>query len=183
MHVLGIAGSLRRGSTSRALVRAASTLASDGVQVVAHDIGALPLYDGDIDTDDARPDAVRALKDAIASADALLLVTPEYNYSMSGVLKNAIDWVSRPAYKSVFVGKPVAIVGVSAGPAGGARALAHLKDVLLGVLARPLSVPDVLVPNARAVVDAEGALIDEAVRERLTRLLADLRAEVARAAK
>jgi len=181
MQVLGIAGSLRQGSTSRALVRAASTFAPEGVRVVAHEIGALPLYDADLDTDDARPASVRALKDAIASADALLVVTPEYNYSMSGVLKNAIDWASRPAYKSAFVGKPAALVGVSAGAAGGARALAHLKEVLLGVLARPLPVPDVLVPNARAAFDQDGALVDVAVRDRLARLLVDLRAEVARA--
>jgi chromate reductase len=138
----------------------------------------VPLYNADFDTEDTRPASVRALIDAIQQSDALLIVTPEYNYSVPGVLKNALDWASRPAYKSVLVGKTTALVGLSAGATGGARSIAHLKDVLLGVLARPLVVPDVLVANAKSVVDESGRVTDDGVKKRLTNLLATLHDEV-----
>jgi chromate reductase len=178
MKVLGIAGSLRQGSLSRLLLTEASLHAPPTMHLRSFALDDIPLYNGDIDTDEKRPAGVRAFIDAIRDSDALLVVTPEYNYSIPGVLKNAIDWASRPAYRSVLVGKTTAIVGLSVGAAGGARALAHLKDVLLGVLARPLAVPDVLVPGAKGVIDADGRLTDDGVKERLTKLLAGLADEV-----
>lgn len=178
MKVLGIAGSLRQASLSRILLTEASLHAPPEMHLRAFALDDIPLYNGDLDTDDKRPAGVRAFIDAIRDSDALLVVTPEYNYSIPGVLKNAIDWASRPAYRSVLVGKPTALVGLSIGAAGGARALAHLKDVLLGVLARPLPVPDVLVAGAKNVVDESGRLTDDGVKERLTKLLAALADEV-----
>jgi chromate reductase len=178
MKVLGIAGSLRQASLSRLLLTEASLHAPPDMHLRSFALDEIPVYNGDHDTDDLRPASVRAFIDAIRESDALLIVTPEYNYSIPGVLKNAIDWASRPAYRSVLAGKTTAMVGLSVGAAGGARALTHLKDVLLGVLARPLPVPDVLVPGAKNVIDANGRLSDDAVKERLTRLLAGLSDEV-----
>src|SRR5712691_36275 len=127
MRVLGIAGSLRRGSYNRALLEAARSLAPAGMEIDIFDIRTIPLYDGDLDQDATRPADVQRFKQAIKDADAVLIASPEYNFSVPGVLKNAIDWASRPAFTSVFVEKPVAIVGASPGAVGTARAQEHLK--------------------------------------------------------
>ena len=120
MRLLGIAGSLREGSYNRGLLRAARGLAPDGVELEEHDLGGLPFYDGDVEAA-GDPESVTELKDAIRRADGLVIATPEYNRGIPGVLKNAIDWASRPALASPLASKPVAIMGATTGFAGTAR--------------------------------------------------------------
>src|SRR5918994_194680 len=118
--IIGLCGSLRRGSFNRMLLRAAAEAAPPGTSIVQESIREIPLYDGDLEEEQGIPDAVQRLKDRIAEADGLLLVTPEYNHSIPGVFKNAIDWLSRPAtdIKPVFGGRPVALLGASPGGFG-----------------------------------------------------------------
>lgn len=172
MKILGIAGSLRAGSLNRQLLNAATELAPSGTTWEIAELGDVPVYNGDLDTDDTRPAAVTAFRDQIAAADGLFIATPEYNYGIPGMLKNAIDWVSRPAYKSVLANKPVAIASVSMGPVGGARAQAQLKEVLLGVLSRVYAAPELTVGTAGSKF-ADGKLTDERTLASLTRLVTD----------
>ena len=137
-HVIGLAGSLRRDSFNRRLLEAAAELAPPGLSVLIHPIGRLPLYDADVEAA-GLPPAVARLKTAIAGADGLVIVTPEYNAGIPGVLKNAIDWVSRPAFASPFVELPVALVAASPGRRGGRRALGHLREVLASTLAETMT--------------------------------------------
>lgn len=187
-NLLFVSGSLRAASLNTALLRAARALAPTGTQISFAEIGSIPHYSGDIDTDEARPKAVADLKNAIARADGLVIATPEYNYGIPGVLKNAIDWASRPAYKSVFANKPVAILSASPGPVGGARAQGQLKQVLLGVVADLFPHPEMLIGGAGKRFDGEGNLIDESTREHLQRFMsafvayADERARLAKSA-
>jgi chromate reductase len=136
-----------------------------------HDI---PPYNADIDTDEKRPGEVTRLKQAIADADALLIATPEYNHGIAGVLKNAIDWASRPNLRSPFVNKPVAIMGASGGMAGTARAQQQLKLVLMSMLALVMPHPGVLVNMAAEKFDQSGALTHEPTRRFLAKFLQDL---------
>src|SRR5712692_9539090 len=122
LQVLGIAGSLRRGSYNRALLETAREMAPETMRIDPFGLHDIPLYNADLDSDDKRPGEVKRLKQAIAEADAVLIATPEYNHGVAGVLKNAIDWASRPNFNSPFVNKPVAIMGASGGMAGTARA-------------------------------------------------------------
>jgi chromate reductase, NAD(P)H dehydrogenase (quinone) len=170
MTVLGIAGSLRAGSYNRGLLRAARELLPAGLQLEEHDLRGLPLYDGDVEAA-GDPQPVIDLKDAIARADALLIATQEYNRGVPGVLKNAVDWASRPALASPLAGKPVAIVGASTGLGGTARAQQQLRDALEFPRALVLDEPRVLVPEAFLRFDRRGDLVDEAVREELADLL------------
>lgn len=161
---LGIAGSLRAGSLNRATLRAAKDLVPDDVRLDLYEgLGALPHYDGDLDNTDLLPDAVRQLKKVIAAADALVLVTPEYNYSVPGVLKNALDWASRPTGEqpAPLRGKPVAILSASPGNFGGVRAQMHLRQICLGTDMLPLNRPEILISRARERFDASGTLTDE----------------------
>ncbi|HYH78480.1 MAG TPA: NADPH-dependent FMN reductase [Longimicrobium sp.] len=171
MKIVGIAGSIRAGSHNRALLRAAAELAPDEVTVEPWDrVREVPLYDGDIDNDGARPEPVEALKRAIAGADAVLIASPEYCYGIPGVLKNAIDWVSRPGYKSVLVNKPVAIVGASGSTVGTARGQIHLRDVMFSCLALNFPHAGVLVAQAGGKFE-DGRLTDEPTREFLAAYL------------
>lgn len=156
--LLFLPGSLRAASSSRAT--ASALIARIGARATCRtaDIGALPHYNADL-TDDP---AVAAFVAEVGQADGLVFVTPEYNYSIPGVLKNAIDWASRPAYESVFVGKPCAVVSVSGGALGGVRAQAHLKYVLNGMLAEVWPCKEIVVPHARDKV-RDGVLVDAAV--------------------
>lgn len=147
--LLILCGSLREASSSAALARAIGERLSNRAEISTFDIGALPHYDADLD----RPASVTELIDAIAAADGVLFVTPEYNYSIPGVLKNAIDWASRPAYQSVFRDKPVFVISTSGGALGGVRAQAHLKYVLNGMLARVFPWQEVIVPSAPGKVE------------------------------
>lgn len=173
IHLLGFAGSLRAGSFNRALLRAARELAPEGMEIRTFDLAPIPLYNADLDTDERRPESVVAFKAAVGEADALLIATPEYNYGVPGVLKNAIDWASRPAYRSVLVGKPCGIMGASGSAVGTARAQSKLRDDLYATLAPVLPHPGVLVSAAGKKFDAEGRLTDEDTRGFLRDFLGD----------
>jgi NAD(P)H-dependent FMN reductase len=163
--IIGISGALRKGSYNAALLRAAVELAPAGLTIETRSIRDIPLYDGDVEAEGI-PEPVRVLKDRVAEADGLLLVTPEYNNSIPGVMKNAIDWMSRPPKDAprVFGGKPVALMGAT--PGRGATALAHTAwlPVLRTLGTLPWFGPRVQIPNAAKVFDAEGRLTDEETR-------------------
>lgn len=169
--ILGLSGSLRRSSLNSALVRAAAAHAPDGVSVELYDYGAVPLYDDDLPADDPGRAAVEALKAAIAAADGVLLAVPEYNYSLPGVLKNAIDWASRPAYHSPFRDKPVGVVSASMSFVGGARGQQHTKNVLMGMAAAVFPWPEFLVPSAHQKFK-DGRLVDDTTRGFLEQYMA-----------
>jgi chromate reductase len=170
-RIVGIAGSIRAGSLNRALLQAAVELAPEGMEIEPWDgLREVPPYDAGLDRDGARPAPVDDVKRRIAGADGVLLVSPEYNYSVPGVLKNAIDWVSRPGYQSVLVGKPVAIMGASGGVAGTARGQVHLRDVMYATLSRVFPHADILVGQAGAKFH-DGHLTDEPTREFVARYL------------
>ena len=162
INVLAMCGSLRAGSYNRAALRAAIELKPPGMMIETADIGAFPLYNEDVRAQ-GFPPSVEKLRRQIAAADALLFVTPEYNYSMSGVLKNAIDWASRPPDQP-FAGKPVAIMGAAAGMAGSARAQYDLRRSCVFLDMHPVNRPEVLIGQAHTKFDAAGHLTDEAGR-------------------
>ncbi|HKG86313.1 MAG TPA: NAD(P)H-dependent oxidoreductase [Beijerinckiaceae bacterium] len=173
MNVIGISGSLRKGSFNTAALRAAQGLAPEGMTIERAEIGDLPLYNDDVRAAGFPPPAER-LRAQIAAADAVLLVTPEYNYSISGVLKNAIDWASRPPSQP-FEAKPVAIMGASPGLFGSARAQYHLRQMLIFLNAMPVNRPEVMIGQAQNKFDADGNLTDEPTREFIRKLLVALR--------
>ncbi len=173
MRILGIPGSLRAASTNRGLLRAAQELAPAGVEIEIFDLRALPPYDGDVEAA-GDPEPVRAFKQAIAHADAVLIATPEYNRGIPGVLKNAIDWASRPPRESVLDGKPVALAGVSTGIGGTANAQEQLRQALAFPGAQTMPEPQVLVGRARDKFDDDGTLTDETARRELQQLLVAL---------
>jgi chromate reductase, NAD(P)H dehydrogenase (quinone) len=160
--VLGICGSLRAGSYNMAALRTAIELKPAGMAVEVADISTLPLYNEDVRAQ-GFPAAVETLRRQIAAADALLFACPEYNYSMTGVLKNAIDWASRPPDQP-FAGKPCAILGVAAGMAGSARAQYDLRRSCVFLDMHPLNKPEALIGQAQTKFDANGRLTDEAGR-------------------
>jgi len=171
--LLFVPGSLRAASSSRATARALIARLEGKAETVTADTGVLPHYNADI-ADDPK---VAAWIAQVAAADGVVFVTPEYNYSVPGVLKNAIDWASRPAYASVFKDKPCFIVSVSGGPLGGVRAQGHLKYILSGMLSRPFADKEILVTSANSKVE-DGMLTDAAIldfaEESLTRFLGSL---------
>lgn len=163
MKILGICGSLRKGSFSRMLLDQALSLSEQaGWETDRVDLGAIPLYNADIDGDE-KPAAVTQLKDKIQAADAVLIATPEYNYSIPGVLKNALDWASRPGYQSVLKDKPVAILSASVSIVGGARGQVHLRDVLAATLSRVFPAPDYLLPAAGNAFSSDNKFKEAAV--------------------
>jgi chromate reductase len=170
VQVLGIAGSLRTGSYNRALLRAAQELAPQGMTIVTFDLDAIPSYNADVEAQ-GFPAPVVAFKDAIAGADAILIATPEYNHLIPGVLKNALDWASRPADNAPLNGKPAAIMGASTGAIGTARAQQHLRLVCSYLNMPLLNQPEVLVARARDKFDASGRLTDEPTRQFLYKFL------------
>jgi chromate reductase len=172
---LGVAGSLRSASYNRGLIRAAVDVAPAGVRVVPYDLDALPMFNADVEVD-GDPPAVADFKRAIGAADALLIATPEYNHCVPGVLKNAIDWASRPPRRSVLTGKPVAIMGASTSGGATARAQAHLRDGLAYTNGFVLPLPEVLVGLAREKFDDAGNLTDPGTREEVRDLLVSLAA-------
>ncbi|MBX3261528.1 MAG: NAD(P)H-dependent oxidoreductase [Labilithrix sp.] len=178
--ILGVAGSLRRASYNAALLRAARELAPEGVEIEIGSIAGIPLYDGDVESEQGLPAAVTALKEEIAGADALLLVTPEYNGSIPGVLKNAIDWLSRPAkdIPRVFGGKPVALVGATPGAGGTRLSQAAWLPVLRTLGTHAWFGKQLYVGSAGQAFDAEGKLVDEKVRKQLGDLVAAFAASV-----
>jgi chromate reductase, NAD(P)H dehydrogenase (quinone) len=171
--LVGIAGSLRRGSLNAALLRAAAELAPEGVELAIGSIRGIPLYDGDLEAAEGVPGPVAALKDRIAAADGLILATPEYNNSLPGVLKNAVDWLSRPPADigRVFGGKPVALIGASPGGFGTVLAQNAWLPVVRTLGAELWSGGRLLVSRAQAAFAGDGTLADEQVREQLRTFL------------
>ena len=174
ISVLGICGSLRRGSYNMAALRTAIELKPPGMTIAVADISAFPLYNEDVRAQ-GFPPVVDIFRRQIRAADALLFATPEYNYSMPGVLKNAIDWASRPPDQP-FAGKPVAIIGAGAGMAGTARAQYDLRRSCVFLDMHPVNKPEVLIGQAQTKVDAEGRLLGEAGRGFIRDLLVALEA-------
>jgi chromate reductase len=174
VKLVGISGSLRKGSFNSALLRAAIAGAGDGVMLTPGFIDAFPLYNGDIEADEGIPLAVQTLKDLIQSADGIILFTPEYNNSIPGVFKNAIDWLSRPAsdISKVFGDRPFAIAGASPGNFGTQLSQNAWLSVLHTLGARIWSGKRLMVPRAGSVFDAEGNLIDDAIAKRLEAFVA-----------
>ncbi len=174
-RVLALCGSLRRDSFNRAALRAAEVLAPDAdLAIEVGDIADVPPYDEDVYAK-GFPPSVERLRGQIRAADALLFVTPEYNYSLPGVLKNAIDWVSRPPDQP-FAGKPAAIMGASPGMLGSARAQYHLRQTLVFLDVLPLNKPEVMIASAHERFDAAGELTHAPTRELIGKLLAALAA-------
>lgn len=172
LTVLGISGSLRKGSYNTAALRAAGALMPAGATLEVADISQLPLYNADLQAQ-GFPDAVTRLGARIRAADALLFASPEYNYSVSGVLKNAIDWVSR-LDQQPFAGKPAAIIGASIGILGTARAQYHLRQIGVFVDLRFINKPEVMIGKAQERFDAEGNLTDSATRDLIAKQMAAL---------
>ena len=163
-RVAGIAGSLRHASFNRALLRTAAELAPERLRIDIHEIADIPLYNQDVE-DQNPPAAVTTLREAVRSADALLIATPEYNHGVPGVLKNTIDWLSRPPRGSALNGKPVALMGASPGVTGTARSQSQLRQAFVFTNSYAMPQPEVLVGRAHEKFDAEGRLTDEVTRK------------------
>ena len=172
IRILGIAGSLRRESYNRSALRAAVDLAPKGVTVEIFDLDGIPGFNQDDERNP--PGKVVELKKQVRGADAILIVTPEYNYSVPGVLKNAIDWASRPYGDSAWDGKPAAIMGASIGNIGTARAQYHLRQMMVFLNMFPLNQPEVMIGNAAERFDARGNLPHETTKEYIRKLLQSL---------
>jgi len=172
--ILGICGSLRKASLNIAALRAAGANAPDGVTLEIADLSGIPVYNEEIYAE-GFPPAVDAFRTQIKAADALLFATPEYNYSIPGALKNAIDWASRPP-EHPFTGKAVGMLGCSAGTSGTMRAQYHMRQVMVFLDMRPINKPEVFLPAAGNLFDENGNLTDDGVAGRLTDLLTALAA-------
>jgi chromate reductase len=172
LSIIGIAGSLRRASYNRWALRAAQKLAPRGAAVEIFELDGIPPYNQDQEKEP--PSRVADLKARIRAADAVLLVTPEYNYSIPGVLKNAVDWASRPYGDNAWKGKPVAVMGASIGALGSARAQYHLRQCFVFLDMDPVNQPEVMIANAAQRFDAQGNLTDETSRKLIGELLAAL---------
>ncbi|MDM4768881.1 NADPH-dependent FMN reductase [Solimonas sp. SE-A11] len=169
VNILGFAGSLREKSYNRAALRVARQLLPEDAHLEIFDLS--PITPFSEDQEKTPPAAVSDFKRAIRTADAILIATPEYNYSIPGVLKNAIDWASRPYGDSAWGGKPVALLGVSAGRFGTARAQAHLRQVLLSLDMHPLNKPEIMIGPASAAFDTSGEMKDDKARELIRKQL------------
>ncbi|BEP39304.1 NAD(P)H-dependent FMN reductase (plasmid) [Variovorax sp. V59] len=176
IRLLGISGSIRRDSHCTAVLRSLQPLLPASAAIELFALNDIPLYNADLDGD-APPPAVARLKAAIAEADGLVLCSPEYNYGMPGVLKNAIDWASRPGFASPLKGKPVLIATASPGTAGGVRAQAQIRDALAATLARPVVRQHVAIANVATRIH-DGRLDDESTLDFLRVALADLLQEI-----
>jgi chromate reductase len=172
IRILGIAGSLRRKSYNRAALRAAQKLSPDDAELEIFELDGIPVFSED---DERTPPAkVVELKKRIRAADAVLFVTPEYNYSIPGGLKNAIDWASRPHGDSAWTGKPAALMGASVGRLGTARAQYHLRQVFVFLNILAVNQPEVMIGNAAEQFDADGNLTNEETKKLIRQLLVNL---------
>jgi len=172
IRILGFAGSLRRYSLNKALLRAAVQLAPKNVIIETFDLEGIPPFNQDLETQP--PQRVKEFKAKIKEADAILIATPEYNYSIPGVLKNAIDWASRPYTDNAFEGKPVAMMGASTGMLGTARAQYHLRQSFVFLNMHPINRPEVFVPHAQEKFDENGNLKDEKTQQQIAKLIENL---------
>ena len=173
MRIVGIAGSLRQGSYNRALLRAAQGLAPSGMTIEIHDLIDVPLYNGDVEAA-GLPPAVTALKQAVAGADGVLFVTPEYNHGVPAVMKNALDWCSRPPREAPLNAKPVGIIGASPGITGSARGQSQLRQAFEFTNSYCMPQPEILVFKAHEKFDADGKMTDGATAKYLGLYLAAL---------
>jgi len=171
-RILGISGSLRQQSYNSAVLRAAVDLAPEGVAIEAFELDGIPPFNQDEERNP--PARVLELKRRAREADGILFVTPEYNYSVPGVLKNAIDWASRPYGDNAWDGKPAAIMGASIGAIGTARAQYHLRQICVFLNVFPVNQPEVMIGNAAQRFDAEGNLADETTKDYMRQLLENL---------
>ena len=171
--IIGLCGSLRRGSFNLTLLRAAVAAVPPGTSIEIESIREIPLYDGDVEAEEGVPPAVQRLKDRIASTDGLLIVTPEYNNSIPGVLKNAIDWLSRPSadIARVFRGRPVAVMGATPGAGGTALSQAAWLPVLRTLGTRPWFEGRVGIAGAGKVFDSDGRVGDAATQDRIRKFV------------
>ena len=169
IKILGIVGSLRKDSYNHFALKAAQELLPDGVTLDLIELHGIPLFNQDIEM--KMPAAVVELKHRILAADAILFATPEYNYSVSGVLKNAIDWASRPFGDSAWTGKPAALMGATPGNLGTARAQYHLRQILVAFDMPLVNRPEVMIGNAAQCFDPDGRLTDSPTREHIKKLL------------
>jgi chromate reductase len=170
IRVLGFAGSLRQASLNRALLRAAVALAPAGLVIETFDLSEVPLYNGDVEAG-GDPPGVAAFKQAIRAADGVLMVTPEYNHGVPGVMKNAVDWASRPPREAPLGGKPVGIIGASPGATGSARGQSQLRQAFEFTNSFCMPQPEILVFHADQKFDADGKLTDEGTIKYLGRYL------------
>jgi chromate reductase len=172
VKILGIAGSLRKGSYNRAALRAAQQLVPQNAYIEIFELNGIPPFNEDDEKDP--PQQVSLFKSRIRAADAILFATPEYNYSIPGVLKNAIDWASRPYGDSAWDGKPVAVMGASVGAMGTSRAQYHLRQTFVFLNMYPVNQPEVMIANAAKRFDDQGNLVDKDTREFIRKLLENL---------
>ncbi len=180
IKIVGLVGSLRKDSLNKALMAAALELCPLEAKIEVADISALPLFNQDLESN--LPPAVKEFKNKINNADAFLIATPEYNYSVPGGLKNALDWGSRPYGENSFGDKPVAVMSASTGMLGGARAQYHLRQIFVRLNLHPVNKPEVLVAFANDKIK-EGKVVDEKTREKIQELLQALVAWTKRLAK
>jgi len=169
VHIVGLAGSLRRGSFNKAALRAAGELLPAGARLEILELSDIPFFNEDLEKE-GMPQAVQDLRARVSAADAILISTPEYNYSLPPVLKNALDWGSRGGL-NVWNGKPLAIMSASPGIFGGARAQYHLRQVCVVLNLFPLNRPEVFIGSANTKFDADGTLVDEYTRQAIAKLL------------
>jgi chromate reductase len=169
IKILAFAGSLRKGSYNKALIRAAVELAPENITIEVFDLEGIPLFNQEFEANPHK--RVKDFKDKIREVDALLIATPEYNYSVSGVLKNALDCASRPRADTPLEGKPVAIMSASIGRFGGARAQYHLRQSFIFLNMHPINRPEVMLSDAAHNVDANGNLTNEQTRRLIRQLL------------
>jgi chromate reductase len=172
VFILAFGGSLRKGSYNRALLKAAQEMVPSGARLEIFDIAGIPAFNQDLETNP--PPIVKEFKAKIRAADAILIATPEYNYSVPGFLKNAIDIASRPYGDNAFDGKPVALMGASVGMLGTARAQYHLRQSCVFLNMHPLNQPEVMVPLAQEKIDKDGKVTDQKTREKIRELLEGL---------
>jgi chromate reductase len=179
IRVLALGGSLRAGAFSTRLLEAMVEIAAPRLAVELHGgLELLPYFNQDDEGEESAPESVRQLREQLREADALLIVTPEYNRSVPATIKNALDWCSRPHGSGSLLGKPVAIVAASPGPSGGLLALHHLRQVVHAAGAVTVGTKELAIPSVYKCFDADGAFADETVRGWLAQLLAELRASV-----
>ena len=172
ISIFGFAGSLRKGSYNKALLRAAVELVPKGAALETFDLEGIPPFNQDLEN--TPPEKVKEFKRKIRAADAVLIATPEANYTIPGVLTNAMNWASRPYGDSAFDGKPVAVMSASIGMHGGPRAEYHLRQSFIWLNMYPINAPEVMVPFAQEKIDANGRVTDEKTREKIKELLESL---------
>jgi chromate reductase len=172
VRILGFAGSLRKQSYNRSILAGALEMVPDNAVLEIFGLEGIPPFNQDLENQP--PDQVKAFKTKIRAADAILIATPEYNYSIPGVLKNAIDWASRPYGDNAFDGKPVAVMGASIGMLGTGRAQYHLRQSFVYLNMYPINQPEVMVPFVEGKIDSNGRLVDEKTRSKIAEMLKSL---------